>query len=189
MKSKKNWDEIYRKNKEHFIENKPSKYLEFLITLLKKEDKILEIGCGNGINFIKLKNLGYNIIGIDISKEAIASIKENNVFVCDAEKLNFKDNCFDVVYSFNTLHFTDINKSFSEIYKVLKTSGMGYFVIILQTKKKNNITSINKPHLDHFEIINEKTFEITEEVGTENEHSHIIWEVLIRKKNQVACFL
>ena len=50
-----------------------------------------------------------------------------------AEKLNFQDDFFKLVYSIRTLHETNAKKSLKEIYRVLVPNGM--LVIIDWTKK------------------------------------------------------
>lgn len=65
-----------------------------------------------------LKKKGFDIVGVDISKEALNKLKNNSeklklktdFYKANAEKLPFKDKSFNVVYSINTLNFTDIKK-------------------------------------------------------------------------------
>lgn len=42
----------------------------------KPEGKLLDVGCGQGRNFIALARLGYDVIGIDHSKVGIQQLKE-----------------------------------------------------------------------------------------------------------------
>lgn len=76
---------------------------------LKAGDKILDIGCGKAFLLFEISQVvpGIEIHGIDISKYAIENAKEeikDNLQVASAEKLPFRDNHFDFVYSINTLH-------------------------------------------------------------------------------------
>ena len=85
----------------------------------------------------RTKNIIY---GIDNSKLAITNAKKKlrhlkNIFcnVMSAEKLDFRDDFFKLVYSIRTLHETNAKKSLKEIYRVLAPNGM--LVIIDWTKK------------------------------------------------------
>lgn len=87
--------------------------------------------------FDRTKNIIYCI---DNSKLAITNAKKKsrhlkNIFcnVMRAEKLNFQDDFFKLVYSIRTLHETNAKKSLKEIYRVLVPNGM--LVIIDWTKK------------------------------------------------------
>lgn len=92
----------------------------------------LDIGTGRGQFAIYLARLGFNVTGIDLSESMIslagkhALLHELNIDfqTGDAEKLNFKDNTFDVVVSRNllwTLH--DPEKALKEWRRVMKPGG------------------------------------------------------------------
>ena len=108
--------------------------LEFLaqIDLLKTEDRILEIGCGIGTVVHELSKKGHDIIGIDISSEAIeyGRKKHGNIRleVQAAEILPYEDESFEVVLSFDLFeHIAEINKHISEVRRVLCPGGYYLF--------------------------------------------------------------
>ena len=118
--------------------------LEFInkVNLLKPEDKILEIGCGIGTIVNQLSTQGYNIIGTDISNEAIAygleKYGEINLQVQPAEKLPFANESFDIVLSFDLFeHIAEINKHVSEVCRVLCPGG--YYLFQTPNKLSNVI--------------------------------------------------
>ena len=118
--------------------------LEFInkVNLLKPEDKILEIGCGIGTIVNKLNTQGYNIIGTDISNEAIAygleKYGEINLQVQPAENLPFADKSFDIVLSFDLFeHIAEIDKHVSEVFRVLRSGG--YYLFQTPNKLSNVI--------------------------------------------------
>lgn len=85
----------------------------------------------------KTKNIIY---GVDKSELAIANAKQKsrqlkNVFcnVMRAEKLDFQDGFFDLIYSIRTLHETNAKKSLKEMRRVLASDGT--LIIIDWTKK------------------------------------------------------
>ncbi|NPA53775.1 MAG: methyltransferase domain-containing protein [Aquificae bacterium] len=89
----------------------------------------IDLGCGTGFLYDFLENK--NVIGIDISKEMILFYKEKNpkAVIADIEKLPFKEKSFDFAVSNFSLHWTDIEKSFLETYRVLKEKGVFVFNI------------------------------------------------------------
>ena len=95
----------------------------------KAFNSILEIGIGTGAIAEKVaENIG-PLIGIDISMEMISNIDHPNItsMVGDAQKLDFDNNTFDLIYMRNVIHYIDNQKkSFSEIYRCLKSGG--YFL-------------------------------------------------------------
>lgn len=106
---------------------------------VKKEDKILDAGCGLGRWVIFLSKKGYQIIGVDNYKEAISRLKKADSFlslkVADVCKLPFKNEEFDVYLSFGVVeHFENgPTKALREANRVLKRGGL----IILETPHDN----------------------------------------------------
>ena len=79
----------------------------------------LEIGCSHGWYFGKLSQKTF---AVDIALAGIR--KEKNFIVADAEALPFKNGAFGLVYGFGIVHhLKDIDKGFSEAYRVLKPQG------------------------------------------------------------------
>lgn len=95
--------------------------------------KILDYGCGNGEISIFLAKNGAKVIGIDISNISIENAKKKAIeegvekntsfFVMDAEKLEFKENSFDIIVCSGVLHHLDIQRAYSELARTLKPDG------------------------------------------------------------------
>jgi len=118
--------------------------LEFLTetNLLKSNDRILEIGCGIGTIVFELNKQGYDITGTDISTEAIAyglkKYGDIKLQVQPAEDLQFEDQAFDVVLSFDLFeHIARIDKHISEVSRVLRQNG--YYLLQTPNKYSNVI--------------------------------------------------
>ncbi|RMA97144.1 methyltransferase domain-containing protein [Hydrogenothermus marinus] len=93
--------------------------------------KGLDLGCGTGFLTQVVKNDFNKIIGVDISKNMI-DIYNKKGFIgitADIQSLPFKKNSIDFAVSSFALHWTDIKKSFKEIYRVLKEEGKFVFNI------------------------------------------------------------
>lgn len=103
--------------------------ISFLFEDIKPEDKILDLGCGNGRYYSLLKNAQYT--GIDNSESLVNLARrkhpEANFQIQDALNLNFKDNAFDKIYSIAVLHHIPSCefrlKFLSEAKRVLKPNG------------------------------------------------------------------
>jgi len=100
---------------------------------------ILEYGCGPGsYSFILAQNKAKKVIGIDISEVAIEKAKKtaqeknlaNNTefIVMNAEELDFNNNYFDMICGTAILHHLDLEKSFKELSRVLKSGGRAIFI-------------------------------------------------------------
>jgi ubiquinone/menaquinone biosynthesis C-methylase UbiE len=63
------WDEIYSYGCE--------KWLKILFGKFQNISKVLDCGCGTGINIIGLSNLGYEVCGCDLSKKMLKKAQEN----------------------------------------------------------------------------------------------------------------
>ena len=103
---------------------------------LNHNDKILEIGMGNGffVNQIVRSDNLVNYCGCDFSDLMVAHASENNrslidegrveFVTADAGNMPYGDNVFNCVLTVNTLYFWDPpEKVFAEIRRVLKPGG------------------------------------------------------------------
>lgn len=104
---------------------------------------VLEVGCGAGAHSALMKRAGANIISVDITPERVLStqeklqmIKEGSglALAANAERLPFRDESFDLVYSFGVLHHTTHPEiAVREVYRILKPEGRA--VIMLYSKR------------------------------------------------------
>jgi ubiquinone/menaquinone biosynthesis C-methylase UbiE len=94
--------------------------------------RVLEIGCGMGTDGAQFAKAGANYTGVDLTEAAVELARKRfEVFnlpgtfrTADAEKLDFADESFDVVYSHGVLHHTpDTATAIREVHRVLKKNG------------------------------------------------------------------
>lgn len=118
----------------------------------KRQNKIIDLGCGTGwtSNFYALA--GNDVVGVDISKTAIKEAQSkfgrNNLKfeVCDYDSLKYKD-YFDIAIFNDSLHHADDEvRTLKAVYKTLKPDG----IIILcepgrgHAKSLSSIEAVNK---------------------------------------------
>lgn len=94
--------------------------------------RLLEVGCGLGLELAKLAELGFRVTGVDLAPTAVELCNRylkskglsGGALVQNAEQLDFPDAAFDVVYSSGVLqHTPDIGRAIDEIWRVLKPGG------------------------------------------------------------------
>lgn len=100
--------------------------------------RLLEIGCGIGVDSIQLAQRGFDVTAVDLTPNALTVARQfaarRGVHVDfqlgNAEGLDFADESFDAVYSFGVLHHTpDIERSVAEVHRVLRPGGTAYVML------------------------------------------------------------
>ena len=97
------------------------------------QHKVLELGCGTGFFTKEIVKTGANVVAIDISPDLLAAARKevcaSNVefAVENAYDTSFQEASFDCVIGSSVLHHLDVEKAFSEIYRLLKPGGFMAF--------------------------------------------------------------
>lgn len=117
---------------------------------IQKGQKILEVGCGTGVYGIDMARCGGDVVGLDISPEAIDfanswAKKEKLSFkgvIGDAENLPFKESTFDLVF-FGALlhHFPKPEKALLEAKRVLNKTGK---VVLVEPNGNNPVLRLSR---------------------------------------------
>ncbi|MDP0562401.1 MAG: class I SAM-dependent methyltransferase [Candidatus Endonucleobacter sp. (ex Gigantidas childressi)] len=125
----KNYLSVVYDEKSHPYTDYPKQLCAYLFQIfkLKKGMKMLEPGCGRGEFLNNFKWLGLDVVGVDISVEAVNFDNNLDVKKCDIEneKLPFKDDFFDVIYSKSFIeHLYYPERYLEEAFRVLKPGGI-----------------------------------------------------------------
>jgi ubiquinone/menaquinone biosynthesis C-methylase UbiE len=103
-----------------------------------KNKKVLEIGVGLGADHQKFAEAGADLFGVDITERAITNTREriknfglkSNLSIGDAEKLDFENDMFNLVYSWGVIHHSpNTQRAIDEIYRVLMKDGKAKIMI------------------------------------------------------------
>lgn len=88
---------------------------------------VLDVGCRVGTTVLKLKQMGYNPVGIDINKKYVEVAQQYTgciVLEMNAEYLTFDDGSFAFILCTETLeHISNHMAVLNEFYRVLKPNG------------------------------------------------------------------
>ena len=94
--------------------------------------RVLDIGCGAGIDLARFARGGAIVTGVDLAPNAIENARRNfelsglegGLLVGDGEALDFEDESFDLVFAHGALQYTtDPQKMIDEARRVLRPGG------------------------------------------------------------------
>lgn len=120
-----------------------------------KDKVVLDAACGVGYGSNYLAGAAEKVVGLDISREAIAYAKKyyqrQNIHfeIADIHNLNFPDGYFDAVCSFETIeHLDNLQNFLAEVRRVLKKQGV--FIVSTPQAKKTFSSPENPYHKTEF---------------------------------------
>ena len=116
------------------------KAVDFIETLVSKEAKILDIGCGPGLYTKRLSDKGFNVTGLDFSDNSIAYAKAHDTqttyLVQDYLEMDF-ENEFDLITfiycDYGALVPEDREKILKNSYRALKSGGQLLFDVFTKS--------------------------------------------------------
>ncbi|TGB01898.1 class I SAM-dependent methyltransferase [Halobacillus salinus] len=118
-RSKDMWDHGSRKS-----------IIPFLEKYIKQEGRVADLGCGDGYGSYRLHREGYQVTGLDLSKDMIdranARVRTEGLqFVQgDLTKLPFESESFDGIMAINSLEWTEVPyQGLEEMKRILKPGG------------------------------------------------------------------
>ncbi len=125
---------------------------DYILQELKGIEDILSIGCGPAIIERALSEYGFNVTGLDISKEALDKAADSiRTVVGSAENMNFTDSCFDAVIFVASLQFIEkYQEAVKQTARVLRPNGKLLAMLLnpesefFKEKTKNSDSYINR---------------------------------------------
>jgi len=151
MDKSKKASSIYDKIAEPYARefSKPSEYIEEFLDLLPEDAKILDAGCGVGADAGFMASEGFEVIGVDLSKEMLNIARQKFPQIDfkqqDIRKLDFPPNSFDgILASCSLIHIpkSDVPSLLESFHQILKKDGAIY--IALQGGRSDEV-SIDEP--------------------------------------------
>ncbi|NBC67072.1 MAG: methyltransferase domain-containing protein [Bacteroidetes bacterium] len=121
--TKQNWDANQYKNHASFVPELGSPVLKLLDP--KPDERILDIGCGDGTLTVKIAEIARDVIGIDSSESMVLSARERglNAVLMSGDSITY-ENEFDAVFTNAALHWIpDYESVISGVHRALKSSG------------------------------------------------------------------
>ncbi len=159
---------------------------------IKKNDKVIEIGSGNGQAIDEmLKLTKQNITSIEVSEKFRTELikkfhnKDVTFFSNDAKDLNgiFKNNTFNKLLAVNVVYFlTPLNVYANEFYRILKMDGEGLLACKFDgIKKFDNSTAPNRDLKDVVKVFQNAGFKVNIEFVDSNNEQEKYHLIFIRK--------
>jgi ubiquinone/menaquinone biosynthesis C-methylase UbiE len=122
------------------------------------EKKLLEIGCGVGIDLVRFAKGGTEVTGIDLANVSIELAQENfeqrgltaDLQVMNGEELEFDTDSFDIVYAHGVLQYTaNAPKMVDEIKRVLRPDGEAIMMVYNRISWLNAMSKVVNVGLEH----------------------------------------
>ncbi|PIT93327.1 MAG: hypothetical protein COU06_00415 [Candidatus Harrisonbacteria bacterium CG10_big_fil_rev_8_21_14_0_10_38_8] len=88
---------------------------------------LLDVGCGSGSSMLTMKNLRWNVVGIDFDKKAVKNARSNGLTVHEGwlTDQKFPDNHFDRIIMNHVIeHISDPVALLAECHRILKPGGV-----------------------------------------------------------------
>jgi 2-polyprenyl-3-methyl-5-hydroxy-6-metoxy-1,4-benzoquinol methylase len=123
-----------------------------------KGRRLLEIGCGVGIDLVRFAKFGALVTGVDLAEVSISLAKDNmkfngvsaDLFVMNGEDLQFANETFDVVYAHGVLQYTDnAMQMLNEIHRVLRPGGEAILMVYNRYSWLNFLSHLFGVNLEH----------------------------------------
>ena len=112
-----------------------NKYIDKFLQCLNGK-KILDVGCGTGRDCKYIEQKGYDVIGIDISKEMLKIAKEKypkgKFEIMDMTNIDYPDNTFDGIMSnCSVFHIPEelLSQTMESFKRVLKNNGKLFLIL------------------------------------------------------------
>jgi len=133
--------------------------------------RVLDIGCGAGVDLARFAKSGAEVTGIDISASAIDLARANfaqqglrgDLRVGNGEQLAFPADSFDLVYAHGVVQYTaDPQRLVDECRRVVKPGGQAIVQVYNRISWLNALSKLMKVGLEHDDAPALRKFSIPE---------------------------
>lgn len=123
-----------------------------------KGKKVLDVGCGAGVDLARFAKGGADVTGVDLAESAITLARKNfeiqglkgDLRVASGESLPFPDDSFDYVFAHGVVQYTaDDQKLVDECRRVVKPGGEVLFQVYNRISWLNVLGKVMKVGLEH----------------------------------------
>ncbi|GAB5538239.1 MAG: class I SAM-dependent methyltransferase [Salibacteraceae bacterium] len=150
---------------QHRDENEAHRFIDALLSFLtpKKHAKFLDVACGKGRHSIQINAAGFEVVGVDLSNNSIASAREHENDRLEFRVQDIRESLGDTEFDYALNLFTSFGyfdtrqehlRALCNIYQALKDDGV--FVLDYLNKKhvEQNFSEYQTLEIDgvHFEI-------------------------------------
>ena len=105
--------------------------------------KLLEVGCGVGIDLVRFARGGANVVGVDLADKSIELAQQyfkheelpGSLCLGDGQNLKYENDSFDVVYAHGVIQYTaDAERMVAELKRVVRPGGQ----VIIMVYNRNS---------------------------------------------------
>lgn len=148
-----------------FFEDLDQYHFEKLHHLLRLVDfegyrgrRVLEVGCGAGVDLARFAKGGADVTGVDLAWSAIKLARANfaqqglvgRFAIANGEALPFPPDTFDLIYAHGVVQYTvDQQAIVDECRRVLKPGGQAIFQVYNRISWLNALSKLMKVGLEH----------------------------------------
>jgi len=120
--------------------------------------RVLEVGCGAGVDMVRFARGGARVTGVDVADAAIALARKNlghqdlpgTLAVASGEELPFPDDTFDFVYAHGVLQYTANDQALvDECRRVAGPGGIVFVQVYNRVSWLNAMSTVMKVGLEH----------------------------------------
>jgi SAM-dependent methyltransferase len=136
--------------------------LHHLLTLVDfdawRGRRVLDVGCGAGVEVVRFARGGADVVGVDLSEQAIGLTHQNldhrglraRLAVADGEALPLSDNSADFVFAHGVVQYAaDDRKVVAECLRVLRPRGTAIFQVYNRRSWLNLLSKVMRVPLEH----------------------------------------
>jgi SAM-dependent methyltransferase len=124
----------------------------------QRNRRVLDVGCGAGVDLVRFAAAGARTAGVDLSANAIRLAGQNlsqqgldaKLAVADGEALPFRSESFDYVFAHGVLQYTgNARRLVEEVRRVLSPGGTAFFQVYNRRSWLNALSKLMKVDLEH----------------------------------------